>query len=114
MIFKVAKFFIKLIFGIALGISLGVYLVAGTVVAIRNANEDPHKKMSFVIRDYEVCAGHPQGTGLACPICGKNFYKQDIPCCSQKCEHKYQEMKTAWDNAQAAEKELNKLGKRYK
>ena len=118
MIFKVAKFFIKMIIGIALGIGLGVYLVTGTIVAIKTANEDPHKNMSFVIQDYDICSEYPVGTWHACPVCGKNFYKQDINFCSHKCEKKYNEMKTAWDKAKSADEEaqnvLKKYGKKFK
>ena len=117
MIFKVAKFVIKVFLGIALGIGLFIYLIVGSFAAMRSA-EPVDKNMTFIIESYEICSEYPVGTWHACPVCGKNFYKQDINFCSHKCEKKYSEMKTAWDKAKSAEEEaqnvLRKYGKKYK
>ena len=113
MIFKVARFIFRMFLGIGLGIAMVVWFFAAIIGWIRSG-EPREEQMSYVIKDYETCAKYPEGTYLACPICNTTFYKHGTNCCSAKCEHKYHEMKTAWDKAQAAEKELNKLGKKYK
>jgi len=114
MILKVTKFVIKVIIGLVLGVVIGVYLVAGTYTAYKTANEDPHKNMSFVIKDVGRCESYSPGTGLQCPICKKNFIKEDIPFCSHKCEEKYLAMKREYDNAKQSEKNLKRMGKNYK
>ncbi|MBR5736918.1 MAG: hypothetical protein IKX60_09040 [Bacteroidales bacterium] len=111
--FKVTKFFLKIFFGFILAIAIAVWCVTLVVTWVRGP-ENPHDNMSFVIKDVERCDDYPAGTGLQCPICGKNFYKQDINFCSTKCEQKYLAMKREYDTALQSEKNLNKMGKKYK
>lgn len=113
MIFKVAKFVIKIGLGIGLGILILIWTGAAIVGWIRSG-ENPHDNMSFVINDVNKCEKYPVGTYIACPICEREFYKENSPFCSRKCEDKYWDMKRNYDTATQAEKNLNSYGKNYK
>ena len=112
MVFRIAKFIFKMVLGVVLGI-LFVWWLGASVVAWVNDSRDIHNDMSFVVKDVERCDHYPAGTLLQCPICQKNFIKEDIDFCSTKCEQKYWAMKKEYDIALQSEKNLNKMGKRY-
>ena len=98
-IFKIAKAVVKFFLGLALGIFLVYFIVAGTYHAVRTP--DPvYKDMTDCIRVYNVNREQVQnGEYTYCPVCRKNFQKRNnFNFCSKVCSDEYYVLKTAWDN----------------
>lgn len=108
MITNVIKFFI----GLALGILICIGLVMTCfydVVATAKSGELPYDNVTYMIHSYHKCEVEDKGTFLECPVCGKYFYKDNLNCCSQKCEDEYWEICDAWEDAQECIQEKQKF-----
>lgn len=81
---------------IILGI-IFIILVIGGVISHKESGELPYQNVTYMRTSYEKNAEFPRGTWCQCPVCDEYFYKDNLPCCSQKCEREYHDIVHAWE-----------------
>ena len=112
-IWNLVKGVIKLVFGLVIGILLIVWLV-GAAISYKQSAELPYENVTYMMESYEINTTVPRGTWCECPVCKKNFYKEDSPCCSHKCESEYHKLVSAWNSAQQDREYIENHGKKFK
>ena len=122
MIFRLAKFLLKLIFGsiLTIGIFVLVILFAAKGCTSWYAESNPEvytSQPTNVIMSHQICEAAPIGTGHACclPSCQKVFTKvrSDINCCSYEHEQVYQDFYKKWMHGQSYADIAEKYGIAY-
>lgn len=113
LIWKLIKGLIKVAISVGVIIFLIIWAI-GASISYKQSSELPYDNVSYMIQAHEKNAEFPKGTWCECPKCHKNFYKENTPCCSHKCEREYQELVRAWYSAQQDKQFIENHGKKFK
>ena len=112
-LFKIIKGFVKLTFFLLFSIIIFA-LIIGTIVHCSVDAELPNQNVTYMITSYNKNAEVPIGTWCQCPICEKYYYKEDVPCCSYRCEKEYHDIVKAWNSANYNKRYIENHGKKFK
>lgn len=112
-LWRLIKGFVKFVFLLVIGIIFVIWLI-GAVVSYHKSGELPYQDVTYMMTSYEKNEEVPRGTWCQCPVCDEYFYKEDLPCCSDKCEKEYRDIVRAWNSANKDRQFIENHGKKFK